>query len=173
MAVSLFNCNPWDFMNEAHTILLVDDSENDLCLVRIAFDKAQVPNPIQEVHNGDEALAYLQGEPPFDDRGKFPLPAVVLLDLNMPMRDGFEVLEWLRAQPLLRRLTVIILTASLREEDVERAFDLGANSFVVKPSSIEGLTTIARSLRDWIGCTHFPQLTQPAPSPRGAALFNT
>lgn len=150
-----------DFMNENRTILLVDDSENDICLVRIAFEKAEITNPIQEAHNGDEAIAYLQGEPPFDDRSKFPLPALMLLDLNMPMRNGFQVLEWLRAQPGLKRISVVILTASLREEDVDRAFDLGANSFLVKPSSIEGLTSIGRCLRDWIACNQFPQLAQP------------
>lgn len=148
-------------MNENQTILLVDDSADDIFLVRTAFTNAELANPIQEAHNGDEAIAYLQCEPPFDDRDKFPLPAVMLLDLNMPMRNGFQVLEWLRAQPGLKRLTVIILTASLREEDVDRAFDLGANSFLVKPSSIEGLTSIGRCLRDWLGCTHFPHLAEP------------
>ena len=148
-------------MNENRTILLVDDSENDICLVRIAFDKAEIANPIQEVHNGDEAIAYLQGEPPFEDRSKFPLPALMLLDLNMPTRNGFEVLEWLRAQPGLKRISVVILTASLREEDVDRTFDLGANSFLVKPSSIEDLTSIARCLRDWMNCTQFPHVAEP------------
>ena len=147
-------------MNENQTILLVDDSENDICLVRAAFSMAELKNPIQETRNGEEALAYLQGEGAFGDRKQFPLPAVMLLDLNMPMRNGFEVLEWLRAQPGLKRLTVIILTASLREEDVDRAFDLGANAFLVKPSSIAGLAAIGRSLRDWIGCTQFPQLNE-------------
>lgn len=149
-----------DFMNENRTILLVDDSVDDIFLVRTAFENAKITNPIQEVHNGDEAIAYLQGEPPFDDRGKFPLPALMLLDLNMPMRNGFQVLEWLRAQPGLKRINVVILTASLREQDVDRAFDLGANSFIVKPSSIEGLTAIARCLRDWMNCTQFPQLAE-------------
>ncbi len=168
MAASLLSCpNPWDFMNENQTILLVDDSENDLCLVRVAFESAGLKQTVQEVHNGDEAIAYLQGDAPFEDRTKFPLPVAILLDLNMPMRNGFQVLEWLRAQPGLKRLTVIILTASLREEDVDRAFDLGANSFLVKPSSIEGLTSIACCLRDWIGCTHFPHLAEPVDtSPR-------
>ena len=125
--------------------------------MQIAFKNAELNNP-QEAHNGEEAIAYLKGESPFSDRTRFPLPAVMLLDLNMPMMDGFGVLKWLRAQPGLKRLTVVILTASLREEDVERAFDLGANSFLVKPSSIEGLTTIARSLRDWLRYIHLPPL---------------
>ena len=150
-----------DFMNEDRTILLVDDSLDDIFLVRTAFENAKLTNPIQEVHNGDEAIAYLQGESPFDDRSKFPLPALMLLDLNMPTRNGFEVLEWLRAQPVLKRINVIILTASLREEDVDRAFDLGANAFLVKPSSIQDLTSIARCLRDWMNCIQFPQLAGP------------
>ncbi|HEY5914199.1 MAG TPA: response regulator [Verrucomicrobiae bacterium] len=147
-------------MNDSQTILLVDDSADDIFLVRSAFRNAQVPNPIQEAHNGDEAIAYLQGKAPFNDRTRFPLPALMLLDLNMPMRNGFEVLEWLRAQPGLKRLTVVILTSSLREEDVDRAFDLGANSFLVKPSSIEDLTAVGRTLRDWLGCTRLPQLAE-------------
>ena len=155
-----WNSDTWASMNENQTILLVDDSENDILLVRTAFKKSKITNPIQEAHNGDEAIAYLQGEPPFDDRAKYPLPALMLLDLNMPMRDGFQVLEWLRSQPGLKRLTVIVLTASLREEDVDRAFDLGANSFLVKPSSIEALTSLGGILRDWLGWTHFPQLAQ-------------
>ena len=145
-------------MNENQTILLVDDSENDILLARIAFAAAGITNPLQEAHNGDEAVAYLRGESPFKNRHKFPLPAIMLLDLNMPMRNGFEVLEWVRAQPGLKRLTVIILTASLREEDVDRAFDLAANAFMVKPSSIEGLTDTARCLHKWMGCLHFPKL---------------
>jgi CheY-like chemotaxis protein len=148
-------------MNETQTILLVDDSEDDIFLVRSAFTKARLTNPIHEAHNGDEAIAYLLGEAPFSTRQQFPLPAIMLLDLNMPMRNGFQVLEWVRAQPGLKRLTVIILTASLREQDVDRAFDLGANAFLVKPTSIEGLASMGRCLRDWMGCTHFPQLAEP------------
>ncbi len=146
-------------MNEPHTILLVDDSADDIFLVRAAFKNANVTIPIQEARNGAEAIAYLQGEPPFDERARFPLPAVMLLDLNLPMRNGFQVLEWLRGRPGLKRLTVIVLTASLREEDVDRAFDLGANAFLVKPTSIETLTAIAGRLRDWLNCTRFPRLT--------------
>jgi CheY-like chemotaxis protein len=147
-------------MNEQQTILLVDDSENDICLLRIAFEQAEVVNPVQEAHNGAQALAYLKGEHPFDDRSKFPLPGLMLLDLNMPMLNGFQVLQWLRAQPGLKRLSVVVLTASLREEDVDFAFDLGANAFLVKPSSIEDLTTLSCRLRDWIGCNYFPKLSE-------------
>lgn len=117
------------------TILLVDDSENDLMLMRMAFKKAAFNYPLQEVHHGQEAIDYLKGEGVYTERDKFPLPAVMLLDLNMPMKDGFAVLDWVRTQPALKRMSIIILTASMHMKDVERAFDLGAHSFLVKPAT--------------------------------------
>src|SRR3989442_6456219 len=135
MAVSIEGLIAGRFMNEWQTILLVDDSENDREIMRVAFKKANFSNPLQEVHNGEEAIAYLKGEDVYTDRNKFPLPAVMLLDLNMPMKNGFDLLSWVRTQPALKRLSIVILTASTRMEDVERAFDLGANSFLVKPSN--------------------------------------
>jgi CheY-like chemotaxis protein len=147
-------------MNERQTILLVDDSENDLVLMRRAFQMAKCNIPLQEVRNGEEVIAYLKGEGPYGDRIKFPLPTVVLLDLNMPKKDGFDVLAWVRAQPGLKRLTVIILTASMRGEDVERAFDLGATSFLVKPSNLEALTAMMRCLYEWIQINQFPPLNE-------------
>jgi CheY-like chemotaxis protein len=140
-------------------ILLVDDSEDDLVFMDEAFKNAKCDNPLQKVQGGEEAIAYLKGEAPYDDRNKYPLPTVMLLDLNMPRKDGFEVLAWVRAQPGLKRLAIIILTASMRGEDVERAFDLGATSFLVKPSSLQALTTMMRCLNEWIQMNHFPPLT--------------
>ena len=147
-------------MNQGQTILLVDDSENDLDLMRIAFQKAQFNNPLQQVRNGEEAIAYLKGEGAYSDRSAFPLPAVMLLDLNMPMKNGFDVLEWIRTEPSFRRMTVIVLSASTRIEDIERAFDLGANSFLVKPSALEQLIAMSARLRDWLEINHFPPLNQ-------------
>lgn len=147
-------------MNEKQTILMVDDSEDNLFLMRAAFQMAKCNHPLQEVHNGEEAIAYLQGEGPYGDRNKFPLPTVMLLDLNMPKKNGFEVLAWVRAQPVLKRLAIIILTASMRIEDVERAFDLGATSFLVKPLSLEELAAMLRCLGDWIQINQFPPLTE-------------
>ncbi len=145
-------------MNERQTILLVDDSEFDLMLLREAFKRAKCDHPLQAVRNGEEAIAYLNGEGPYGDRNKFPLPTVMLLDLNMPKKNGFDVLTWVRAQPVLKREAIFILTASMRTEDVERAFDLGATSFLVKPSNLEALATMMRCLCDWIRINQFPPL---------------
>jgi CheY-like chemotaxis protein len=151
-------------MNENPIILLVDDSENDRALMRLAFQKAKCAISLQEVSSGEGAIAYLKGESPYDDRKKFPLPIVMLLDLNMPKKNGFDVLAWVHAQPMLKRLTVIILTASMRSEDVERAFDLGATSFLVKSSSLEGLAVMMRCLGEWIHINHFPPLHEKSVS---------
>ena len=145
-------------MSELQTILLVDDSEMDLILMRAAFKNARNKRPLQEVRNGEEAIAYLKGEGHYHDRNKFPLPTVMLLDLNMPKQDGFEVLAWVRAQPVLKRLMIITLTASARIEDVERAFDLVTTAFLVKPINLEALVSMMRCLGDWIQINHFPRL---------------
>jgi len=147
-------------MTDQQTILLVDDSENDVTLMTIAFRRAGLNSPLQVVHNGEEAIAYLAGEGRYADRNEFPLPAVMLLDLNMPMRDGFDVLDWLRKQSRLKRLSTIVLTSSLRPEDVERAFELGAHSYLVKPAALEDLVAMIRCLRDWLKLNHFPPLNE-------------
>jgi CheY-like chemotaxis protein len=143
-------------VSEKDTILLADDSESDLMLLRVAFQKAAFKNPLQSVSNGEEAMAYLQGAGVYGDRSQYPLPAVIVLDLNMPLKNGFDVLTWMRTQPVLKRVPIVVLTASTRTEDVERAFDLGASSYLVKPSKIEDLTEMIRCLRDWLRINHFP-----------------
>jgi CheY-like chemotaxis protein len=149
-------------MNNKQTILLVDDSENDLLLMREAFNMTGYNIPVQEVHDGEEAIAYLRGEGPYNDRNKFPLPTVMLLDLNMPKSSGFDVLAWVRAQPGLKRLAVFVLTASARSEDLERAYDLGATSYLVKPGNLDTLAVMTRCLCDWIRIVHSPSLEATA-----------
>jgi CheY-like chemotaxis protein len=143
-------------MNEKQTFLLVDDSADDLDLMRIAFSKAGFTNPIQVVHNGEEAIAYLKGEGVYVNRTHYPLPAVMLLDLNMPRKSGFDVLNWIRREPAYKRISIIVLTASLRMEDVERAFDLRASAFLVKPNTLDQLSAMIRRLREWLEINHFP-----------------
>jgi CheY-like chemotaxis protein len=131
---------PGDF--RLQTILLVDDNEDDVFLMPSIFRKIGIRNPVQAVLDGDEAIAYLEGSGRYRDRAQFPLPAVVLLDLNMPKRNGFEVLSWIRARPEFKHLIVHILSASMRQVDVKAALDLGANSYLVKPSRIEALSEL-------------------------------
>jgi len=145
-------------MNEKQTILLVDDSEDDVLLMKHACEAAHFKPSVQTLSNGEEAMAYLKGEGVYTNRAKFPLPTVMLLDLNMPRVSGFDVLTWVRTQPVLKRLSIIVFSASSRLEDVERAFDLGANSYLVKPGSVAALIAMMCSLRDWLEYNHFPPL---------------
>jgi len=139
-------------------VLLVDDSENDVVLMRIVFERAGFVQPLQRAFDGNEAIAYLRGDGRYGDRAQFPLPTVMLLDLNMPRKNGFEVLEWIRRQPALERLHVYVLTASSRPEDIERAYHLGANSYLVKPGNLDGLQDMAQCLCAWLKLSQFAPL---------------
>lgn len=137
------------------TILLVEDDDNDVLLLRRAMRAAGMANPVRVVASGDAALAYLEGAGEFADRALHPLPVLVLLDLKLPGRSGHEVLHWLRGQPGLRRLPVVVLTSSGEPDDVNRAFDLGANSYLVKPGSADALREMVRTLDAyWAGNEH-------------------
>ena len=121
-------------------ILLVEDSVDDQVLIRRAFTRAKLLNPLHIVDDGDKAIAYLAGEPPYDNREANPLPAIILLDLKLPRRSGHEVLKWIRGRNgELARIPVVILTSSNEKADISRAYDLGANSYLVKPVDFEGL----------------------------------
>ena len=107
-------------------ILLADDSDDDVFLIRRTLQTANIINPLRVVHDGEQALAYLKGEPPYHDREAYPLPELLLLDLKMPRVDGFQVLAWLRQQPEWRKLPVAVLTSSTDVRDANAAFALGA-----------------------------------------------
>jgi len=109
-------------------ILLVEDQEEDILLIRRAFKKANFINTLQVVRDGEEAIAYLNGSGKYRNRDEYPLPALVLLDLKLPRLDGLEVLKWIRGQPGLSTLRVVVLTASQRIQDVNAAYQMGANS---------------------------------------------
>ncbi|MBL9169466.1 MAG: response regulator [Verrucomicrobiales bacterium] len=136
-------------MNSELQILLAEDQENDVTLLRQAFIRAAVKCTMQSVPDGAEALAYLGGSGSYSDRSTFPFPQLVLLDVNLPRLDGFEVLQRLRSNESLRPLIVHLFTSSTRSSDIERAYRLGANSYVVKPGSMDGLVAFARALQDW------------------------
>src|SRR5437764_14104574 len=136
-------------MNDDALILIAEDLEDDVLIMRRSLDKAGITNPVQVVHNGEETIAYLRGEGRFSNRAEFPLPALLLLDLKMPRTDGFEVLAWIREQPTLKTLRVIVLTSSAELRDVNRAYSLGANSFLVKPMDFENFIEIGSTLRNY------------------------
>ena len=127
-------------------ILLVEDDPDDVLLIRRAMRQARLANPVSVVGDGEAAVAYLEGRGPYADRAAHPLPALVLLDLKLPRLSGFEVLSWLRAQPGLRRLPVVVLTSSDQPVDVNRAYELGANTYMVKPGSLDRLIEIVKSV---------------------------
>jgi len=147
--------------DKLYTILLVEDDPNDVLLIRRAFRKSDVTNPIQVVGDGEEAIAYLSGRGPYADREHYPLPVLLLLDLKLPRKSGFEVLEWLRQQPGLKRLRVAVLTSSAETPDINRAYDLGANSYLVKPVRFEGLLRMVQTLNlYWLIINEKPDLVE-------------
>src|SRR4051812_25256186 len=115
------------------TVLHIDDDPNDVMLFEHACRKAGIDFNLQSVQDGDEAINYLGGTSRFSDRTQHPFPQLVLLDLKMPRVNGFDVLTWLRAREEYKKLPVVVLTSSNHESDVKRAYNLGANSYLVKP----------------------------------------
>jgi CheY-like chemotaxis protein len=128
------------------SVLIVEDSLDDLFILKRAFRLAGTPNEFHHVENGQQAIDYLAGIGPYSDRSAYPLPSLVLLDLKLPVKHGLEVLEWIKKQPSCQGIIVVILTSSSEDKDVSRAYDLGANAFLVKPTSAEKLTEIVRAL---------------------------
>jgi CheY-like chemotaxis protein len=131
-------------MFEGQFILLAEDDPNDVLLIQRAFQKAGLGNVLKVVPDGAEAIDYLSGRGNYTDRDKFPLPFLLLLDLKMPGTDGFEVLQWLRGDPDIKRLLVVVLTSSELQEDVDRAYELGANSYLVKPVEFDSMVTLIK-----------------------------
>jgi CheY-like chemotaxis protein len=148
---------------DSQPFLLAEDSDSDVLLMQRAFQASDVRNPLYVVPNGEEAIALLKGEGKYV-RDEYPLPFVVLLDLNLPGRNGFEILGWIRSQPDFRRLVVIILTSSNRSADADRAYDLGANFYLTKPNKFADLVKLADCLHRWVQINHFPTIGDRAKS---------
>lgn len=143
-------------MAQKKCILVVDDSDADVSILRRAMTKAGIESQVLSLRDGQEAVDYLSREEGFNER-THPMPELMLLDLKMPKMDGFDVLLWLQKQPRLKRLPVMVLSSSQQERDVDRAYDLGANCFVVKPSSLDGYGDIADGLREfWMDLNRCP-----------------
>ena len=156
-------------MTDQPLILLVEDRADDILLIQRAFARAEVNNAMQVVRDGEEAISYLTGEGRYSNRAEFPLPWLILLDLKMPRIDGFEVLKWIRSQPQLRRMVVVVLTSSDQIKDVNRAYELGANSFMVKPIDFENAVQLAASIENyWIQSNRFPEAHRESRRPKSS-----
>jgi CheY-like chemotaxis protein len=135
-------------MNNA-CILQIEDEANEVSLLQRAFMQVGISNPIQVATDGQMAIEYLSGLGVYANRAKYPLPRLILLDLKLPRLSGREVLEWLRAQPGLNKVVVIVFTSAQYVGDVGLAYELGANSFILKPTDFSEYLEIARLLKGW------------------------
>ncbi len=137
--------------NRPVSILLVDDDQNDVLLVQRAIQKAGLSYPLMHRKDGEDAIDYLSGKPPYSDRTKYPLPTLVLLDIKMPRMTGFDVLMWFQGRPELAKIPVVILTASVREEDQAEAEKLGAVGYRTKPVDFAELVSIMQEVDErWL-----------------------
>jgi len=147
---------------KADLILIAEDNEDHVLLLRRALQRGAVLNPVFVVNDGEETIAYLKGDGKYADRYEYPLPALLLLDLKMPKKNGFEVLEWIRQQPGLRRLRVVVLTTSDAPEDIDRAYELGANAFMVKPLEKRQFLDLTDAIKGyWLWMSAAPDLHAP------------
>ena len=146
---------------DSGTIMLVEDDPSDVRLIQRAFTKAGLEAGMVRLANGDDAVAYLDGRAPYENRAAYPLPMLLILDIKLPRRTGLEVLRWLRdRRDGLRRLPTIMLTSSRHAADVDRAYDYGANSYLAKPETSEALLEIAHSIKKyWLTLNENPTLT--------------
>jgi CheY-like chemotaxis protein len=147
---------------EDMVILMVEDRKDDMVLIREAFRKSEVKNPLFIVRDGEEAQAYLEGIGKYRQRAEFPLPNLVLLDRKMPKMDGFELLEWIRNHPAFKAIRIVVLTSSQDICDVSKAYELGTNSFRGKPHDFMNFTAMMRTLGSfWVRHSPAPCLDRP------------
>ena len=139
------------------TILMADDDEEDRMMTKEAWESYKLANDLRFVNDGEELMDYLKHQGEYADATASPQPGLILLDLNMPKKDGREALQEIKAAPELRRIPIVVLTTSKAEEDILRSYDLGASSYITKPVTFEGLVTIVKDLgKYWFGLVELP-----------------
>lgn len=146
-------------MNHPRTvhILVADDDPDDCLLTREAFEVSKIVNTIRFVHDGEQLMSYLRRLPPYDDAEVYPIPGLILLDLNMPLKDGREALAEIKSDPHLCAIPIVVLTTSSAEEDIVRSYCDGVNSFITKPVSFAGLQDVVRNIgRYWLEIVDLP-----------------
>lgn len=137
--------------NSQFTVLLVEDDLNDIFLVKRAFKRAEIPNPLQVVTDGVEAIRYLRGDDKYADRTMHPMPRLIVMDIKMPRKSGFEVLEWIKKDGTLKRIPVVIVSSSDQAQDVNRAYELGANAYMIKPMDFRSVEHLFQSITHYWG----------------------
>ncbi len=138
-------------------ILVVEDDKNDIFFLQVAFEEAGITTPMQVVYDGQEAVDYLAGHGRYSDRGKHPLPCLVLLDLKLPVKMGMDVLRWIGQQPKLKSLIVVVLTSSSEPSDILQAYELGARSYLVKPLTLDKRRQMAQLIKAyWLELNRTP-----------------
>jgi CheY-like chemotaxis protein len=139
------------------TILVADDDEEDCMFIDEAFEEGHIANDVRFVHDGEELMDYLKREGEYEDAEEAPRPGLILLDLNMPRKDGREALREIKADPDLKKIPVVVLTTSKQEEDIYRTYDLGVNSYITKPVTFEGLVEVVKGVRKyWFEIVELP-----------------
>lgn len=140
-------------------ILIADDDAEDRMLVKDALDEGRLKNDIHFVENGEELVDYLHNRGKFSDKDKFPTPGLILLDLNMPKKDGREALREIKNDPHLRLIPVVVLTTSKAEEDILRTYDMGVSSFITKPVTFTALVDVMKTLsKYWFEIVELPKI---------------
>ena len=140
-------------------ILIADDDAEDRMLLKEALEENRLKNALQCVENGEELLDYLHNRGKFTDKDKYPLPGLILLDLNMPKKDGREALKEIKEDPHLRLIPVVVLTTSKAEEDILKTYDLGVSSFITKPVTFTSLVEMMKTLSTyWFELVELPKM---------------
>lgn len=142
-------------------ILLVEDDPHDATLIQRAIKKANILNPVRVLTDGEAAIDYFSGTPPYEDREKHPLPVLTLLDLKLPRKSGLEVLEVAKTISVVRRIPIVVLTSSNQSADINRAYELGTNSYLVKPVSTDALVDLLKTIEVyWLMTNQNPDVNQ-------------
>jgi DNA-binding response OmpR family regulator len=150
---------------ETPRVLLVEDDPDDFQLMELALKRTPGEVHLVRVEDGEAAVEYLSGADDYSDRAEHPLPHIMVLDIKLPKRSGFEVLEWIRTQSELRRMPVMMLTSSRHSMDVNRAYDLGASAYFSKPETMKDLAALLGDLKSlWTRWLEFPNLQQEGPT---------
>lgn len=138
-------------MSSGNTILLVEDDRDDVFIFQRTLKAARIVNPVVVVSTGQDAVDYLSNEGKYTDREKYPLPFVIFLDLKLPYLDGFEVLSWIRAQPHLQSIVVVVLSGSDETRDHQKAYALGARTYLLKPPQVKDIESFVDSMASYWG----------------------